>query len=162
MPITVNLRHLESQNIHLEGESPVAELDLDAQDEVIRVGEPLSFDLNVQKLEDALLVTGRLALPLSCVCVRCLKSFRYALELRNWTCHLPLNGEEAVPINNDLADLTPYIREDILLEFPQHPLCDPECGGLPGVASGNAGHALSPGNSELESSAWAELNKLKF
>lgn len=162
MPITVNLRHLESHDVHLEGEIPVAELDLDPHDEVVRVGEPLAYDLEVQKLEESLLVTGHLTLPLSCVCVRCLKPFRYRLRLKDWTCHLPLTGEDAVSVNNDSADLTPYIREDILLEFPQHPLCDPECGGLPGVEPGNGSHAISPGNSEVDSSAWAELNKLKF
>ena len=35
-----------------------------------------------------------------------------------------------VAIENDCVDLTPFVREDILLEFPQHPLCKPDCGGL--------------------------------
>ncbi len=37
---------------------------------------------------------------------------------------------KAVPIKNDCVDLTPWVREDILLGFPQHPLCRPDCGGL--------------------------------
>jgi uncharacterized metal-binding protein YceD (DUF177 family) len=60
------------------------------------------------------------------------------------------------------VDLTPYLREDILLEFPQHPLCDPECGGLPDAKSGNANNATSAGKPNEGSSAWAELNKLKL
>jgi uncharacterized metal-binding protein YceD (DUF177 family) len=65
-------------------------------------------------------------------------------------------------INNDCVDLTPYVREDILLAFPQHPLCDPECGGLPDASAGKTSDVGGKGKTEAVSSAWAELNKLKF
>jgi uncharacterized metal-binding protein YceD (DUF177 family) len=56
------------------------------------------------------------------------------------------------------VNLTPYIREDILLALPQHPLCEPECGGLKPPAS-----LKDPGEmSEKASSAWSELDKLKL
>jgi uncharacterized metal-binding protein YceD (DUF177 family) len=75
-----------------------------------------------------------------------------------WTAHFPLVGPEKGPIHNDLADLTPQIREDILLEFPQHPLCGADCAGLPNRSKEKKkGAGKSDG-----SSAWAELNKLKF
>src|SRR6184192_4185872 len=60
------------------------------------------------------------------------------LEIKDWACHLPLQGEEAAPIVNDCVDLTPYVREDILLSFPQHPLCDRDCRGLPAAQQGKA------------------------
>jgi uncharacterized protein len=162
MALTVNLRRLEAHNVQLNGELPVAELDLDSHDEVIRVEKPLKYDLEVQKLETSLLVQGRLQLKLSCQCVRCLKPFEYTLELPHWTAHLPFHGEEAVPISNDLVDLTPYIREDILLEFPQHPLCSPECPGLPKTLLGKAKKTNKPNPVGQDLSAWAELNKLKL
>jgi uncharacterized metal-binding protein YceD (DUF177 family) len=56
--------------------------------------------------------------------------------------------------------LTPWVREDILLEFPQHPLCKRDCSGL---RTGSAGTAkTSSGPPEEGSPAWKELNKLKF
>ena len=82
---------------------------------------------------------------LACQCVRCLTSFRLPLELNGWTCHLPLQGEDRVKVLNDCVDLTPYVREDILLEIPQHPLCDPECRGLPKTWRGQPASAGSPG-----------------
>ena len=115
MPLAVNLRHLEADNIRLEGKLPVKELDIDPHDEVIQVSQPLEHDLEVQKLEDGLLVQGRLHLALECLCVRCLKPFQHRLELDNWACHLPLEGEDCVAVVNDCVDLTPYVREDILL-----------------------------------------------
>ncbi len=162
MPLLVNLRHLEAHNVRLEGELPVEELDLDTPDETIRAKAPLQYDFEVQKLEDSLLAQGRLQLTLDCQCVRCLKSFKHTIKLDPWASHLPLQGEESVPVVNDCVDLTPYVREDILLEFPQHPLCDAECRGLPNSISGKATKPLKSDQPETGSTAWSELNKLKF
>ena len=158
MSLSVNLRHLEAHPLSLSGELSLKELDLDVRDEMLRPAGPLHYKLEVQKLEGGLLVQGGLKLKLDCQCVRCLKPFRSSLNLQQWTRHLPLQGEEAVTVNNDCVDLTPYIREDILLEFPQHPVCQPECGGLP---SKSVGQDKTTG-SRAGASAWDELNKLKF
>jgi uncharacterized protein len=162
MSLPVNLRHLDAGNIRLEGTLAVEELDIDPRDEVIQVCHPLEYDLEVQKLEDGLLVQGALRLVLDCQCVRCLKPFQHRLELHNWTCHLPFQGEDHVAVVNDCVDLTPLVREDILLEFPRHPLCDPECRGLPRTSIDPARNAGDTGKTGADSSAWAELNKLKF
>jgi uncharacterized protein len=162
MPLVVNLRHLEAHNVELKGKLPVEELDLDLRDELICAEKPLSYDLEVQQLEEALLLQGRLRLPLRCQCVRCLKSFDYLLELGKWTLHLPLEGEEKAVVVNDCVDLTPYLREDILLEFPQHPLCETDCRGLPKIQSGKANKTSGSGQTKQESSAWSELDKLKL
>jgi uncharacterized protein len=162
MPLSVNLCHLEAHNIRLEGSLPVAELDIDPRDEVIQIHHPLEHDLEVQKLEEGILVQGQLSLVLECECVRCLKPFQYHLKLDHWTCHLPLQGEDCVTVINDCVDLTPYVREDILLEFPRHPLCNQECRGLPGTAIGKSRNASGTGKTEVSSPVWAELNKLKL
>ena len=162
MPLLVNLRHLAAHSVHLRGELSVAELDIDPRDEVIQVTRPLQHDLEVQKLEDGLLVQGHLQLILDCQCVRCLKPFQHRLELDGWTCHLPFQGEDCVTAVNDCVDLTPQVREDILLEFPWHPLCDPECRGLPGMSIGKSRDSSSSGKSGMDLSAWAKLNKLKL
>jgi uncharacterized protein len=162
MPLTVNLRHLEAHNIRLSGTLPVQELDIDPCDEVVEVRHPLEHDLEVQRVEDGLLVRGHLRLVLECQCVRCLKPFQHRLELVNWTCHLPLAGEDRVAVVSDSVDLTPYVREDILLEFPRHPLCNPGCRGLPKTFIGKSKSTGGGGKPEVGSSAWAELNKLKL
>ena len=150
--LSINLRHLDEHNVRLHGELPVAELDMETGDKMVRVGSPLQYDLEVQKLEGGLLVRGTLRLALECQCVRCLKPFTRQLELKEWTCHLPFEGEEKVAIVNDCVDLTPFLREDMLLEFPQHPLCKPDCKGL----------KIGEKPRDKNDSAWAELNKLKL
>jgi uncharacterized protein len=152
-----NLRHLEEREIRLKGEMPVEELDLDLHDDLIRAGKPLHYDLTVEGLHDAVLVIGSLTLPLDCECARCLKKFKTQLKLPHWTVHLPLEGEDKVSVDNDCVDLTPFIREDILLDFPQHPLCKPECAGIKRKPARAAEAVETPA-----SAVWAELDKLKL
>ena len=161
MPLLINMRHLEAHNVPLQGELEVDELDIDTQDEMERVEQPLAYDLEAQLTEGGLLVQGSLRLPLECQCVRCLKPFTRNVILEHWTRHFLLEGEEAVAVVNDCVDLTPYVREDMLLEFPQHPLCSPDCGGLPKTSIGKAQNT-SIGQPAEGSPAWDELNKLKF
>jgi len=163
MSLQINMRALmRDDSVLLEGELPASELDLDDVDEMIKLVDPLRYKLEAQKLEKSILVQGSLELVLRCECVRCLKQFEYKLDLPEWTCLLPLEGEEMVAITNDSVDLTPYVREDILLGFPQHPLCNAECGGLPKKAVGKVKKTGGTGKTKDISSAWAELNKLKF
>lgn len=157
--IKFNLRQLEEHEIHLKGELPVAELAFDVQDELIRAEKPLRYDLTVESMHDAILVQGSLRLTLDCECSRCLKSFKHEVILDDWALHLPLEGEDKVSIENDSIDLTPYVREDMLIEFPQHPLCKPECAGL----KKKSGVRKSDELKNIEKpSAWTELDKLKL
>jgi uncharacterized protein len=160
MALLINLRHLEKDDVELEGELPASQLDLEGVDELVHVREPVHYELEAQKMESGILVQGKLSVTLDCECARCLKPFKHELEFEGWACHLPLEGDEKVEITNDSVDLTPYIREDILLGFPQHPLCEVECGGLQKKAAKSKKNAGT--GQTKETSAWAELNKLKF
>jgi uncharacterized protein len=163
MPVLVNLRHLEKRSLQLEGTLTGEELELDKVDELIRVSEPVTYRFEVQKSTDNLLLIGHLAISLHCECSRCLKPFVLPLQWEDWTAYVPLEGEDKVAVDNDSVDLTPYIREDIVLAFPQHPLCEPNCQGL--NAALETGQAPKPGSeadSPSDASPWAELDKLKF
>ncbi len=162
MALLVNLRHLAVLEAVLHGELPAADLDLETGDIMIRVTQPLRYDVVVEKVNESLLVRGRLEIVLDCRCVRCLEPFPHALHLEGALCELPLQGEEAVPVANDCVDLTPYLREDILLQFPAHPACKPEC---PGIVIKSLSHLHTrdaAGSGERASSAWDELDKLKL
>src|SRR5262245_11784899 len=118
MSLLVNLHHVEEKNLRLQGQVALAELDLDPREELIHLNQPLSYALEVQKLDQALLIQGSLRLDVDCECARCLKPFRVRLPLESWACHIPLQGEDAAAVKDDCVDLTPQIREDIFLAFP--------------------------------------------
>jgi len=160
MSLKFNIRHLEQHNLSLQGELSPAELEIESLDELIHFQEPLLYDLELQKMENAVLAQGSLRVVLHCECARCLKAFDRPLSLEEWACHLPLKGEEKVEIVNDVVDLTPFVREDILLSLPQQPLCEPECKGLRSPGKNLASGGLE--KKDLTTPAWAELNKLNL
>ena len=70
-------------------------------------------------------------------------------------------SEERPVMVRDSVDLTPYIREDIVLALPTHPLCRKDCPGLPGMAKQTL-RTADTSTSSGTSSPWDELNKLKL
>lgn len=161
MSLQINLRHLDERELEPAGEIPAAELQLETLDELIQARRPLIYDLVIQKTGPNMLARGLIEITLDCTCARCLKPFEHRVCLEDWTALLPLDGPEKAPIKDDLVDLTPVIREDILLEFPQRPLCGTDCPGLANrrspVDEGSDSHGATG-----SSPAWSELNKLQF
>jgi DUF177 domain-containing protein len=162
MPVIFNLQHLSKKDLHLAGELPANELDLDNADELIHLPHPLAYDLEIQKSQNGVLVQGSLRIILECECVRCLDPFDHAISLDPWSRLLPLVGEEQAIVSNDCVDLTPYLREDIVLAFPQHPLCKPECQGLAELRERLLDRKGSDRTFDATSSPWAQLDKLKL
>lgn len=159
MPVTFNIYHVENQGVRLQGLLEPAELDLLTSGDLADLAGPVEYDIEVEKLESGYLAQGRLSAPLRCQCARCLKPFEQRLELEEWVVQLPFEGEEAAVVVNDCVDLTPFLREDILLELPQRPLCQPECGGLiPPADAGSTPGGVPPGSSPV----WSALDKLRF
>ncbi len=155
MPVLVKLHEVDKKDVRMRGDLSAADLRLDESDELVHLRAPLQYDVTAQKIDQSVLVQGSLKARLECECSRCLKSFEYKLELPDWTVLLPLAGPEKVETKHDSVNLTPLMREDILLEFPQHPLCESGCAGLP--------NRLEPAAGKSEgSAAWSELNKLKL
>jgi len=163
MRATVNLRHLEERSQRLQGEISPEILEFDQLgDEVVQAKEPLRYDVEVEKQDLNLLVQGSLRTNLDCQCVRCLKAFKYPLDLKPYNLYVPMEGEDAAPVVNDLVDLTPFFREDTLLAFPQHPLCSEDCAGLPNASGSISSKPDKSSQGNETASAWSELDKLKF
>lgn len=160
MSILVNILHLKEHALELTGEASVEELDLVSKDELIRFGCPVTYELEVQKVEQDLVVQGVVSVEVECDCARCLKTFSKSISIEHWLAHLPLSGDDSIPVENDCVDLTPYLREDILLLLPQHPLCSNECQGLPREGGRGAEPPAGKPLGDHEASPWGDLDKL--
>jgi uncharacterized protein len=123
------------------------------------MAHPVEYELTVESQAGGLLVTGTLATRLECECARCLRPFMLPVRLEAYTALAVLEGEEAVPREGDFADLTPVVREDILLSLPTHPLCGNDCRGLPAKADARDFHL---GETSVPDPAWSALDKLKL
>ena len=112
----IHLRQIPEEGLHLEGEESSAAYDLPTEDHLLSLG-PLRYSLDIGTSSDGLWATGELALDLELECVRCLEKFEYPLVVPDVAMQMELPPQETV-------DLTPELREDILLALPAHPHCD--------------------------------------
>lgn len=162
MSLLVNLAQLARQAVHLEGRIAPADWDLDPHDELLAITSPVTYTLTVRKQGKGIFVEGSLRTEITCACARCLKEFRQALVRENLALYLPLEGEDQVTIRHECVDLTPYLREDMVLALPQHPLCEPGCSGLPSAPPGQIQEPGVNRQSPGRLSEWAALDQLKL
>jgi len=117
----VLIKRIPPEGENLSGTDPCSIMDMDEPG--VHFHEDIAYDLHVQIQSNALLATGSLSTVATLNCGRCLKEFQQPIKVDQFVAHHPLQGEDSV-------DLTPNIREDILLELPQRALCKPNCNGL--------------------------------
>src|SRR6266571_1064314 len=144
----VHLKQIPAQGLHLEGEEdcPIEEL----ESEGIRCAGRLHYNLDLGGAGAALWANGSLSQPVELRCVSCLEKFGHKVRVPAFAVHMDLHGPETV-------DLTPSIREEILLNLPAHPHCDRD------------GHRICKAKevkiAEQETkrrSDWSALDKLKI
>ena len=111
----IHLRQIPPEGLHLAGEEecPIPQLDPGE----VRCSGPLHYDLELGVSEGALWANGELIQPVELHCVRCLEAFPFDIAVKDFALHTELTGPEEV-------DLTPFMREDILLNLPAYPHCD--------------------------------------
>jgi uncharacterized metal-binding protein YceD (DUF177 family) len=148
----VHLQQIPAEGKHFEGESENDFLRLDTE-EPIQPISPVRYALDVGISDGGLFATGSVAVDFELACVKCLERFIYPVAIEDFACQVELTGAEMV-------DLTPLVREDILLALPPHPHCD---------WSGEKAckHALRQRLPEFEdnserSEVWGALDQLKI
>jgi len=151
----VHLRQIPSEGLHLEGEETGNILDL-SDEQYVRPLGPLRYALDLGLSEGGLWVTGQLSLEVELQCVRCLEMFGYPLRVDDLALQVELAGAETI-------DLTPQLREDILLALPAHPRCDWSGERICPVRldAQERGGPLEPSAEEGPASAWQTLDQLK-
>lgn len=78
---------------------------------------PLSFEMQIQRLEGEVLMLGSLSCPFEFECVRTLHPFIKTITLPHAAIALEVG-------NFGEIDATEALREELLLEVPNHPTCD--------------------------------------
>ena len=163
MPLLLKIEILAKGPVSLRGELAVDELQMETLDELIKIGGPLEYDLTAKRAGDTISLQGSMGMHLKCECARCLQPFEYRVELQDWSCFIPLSGKGNIQLINDSADLTPYLREDTFLSFPQHPLCESGCDESPQASvDGKVPSLKLASGNHSEASAWAELDQLNL
>jgi uncharacterized metal-binding protein YceD (DUF177 family) len=146
----VHLKQIPAEGIHLEGKEKHDILEL-GDDQAHPIGT-VEYSLDIGVSRSSLFATGEIGVDFELVCVSCLKWFVYPVRIRNFATQIELTGAE-------LVDLTPWLREDILLALPAHAHCDWDretvCDG-PRLEHQNAERE------SISSNAWDILDDLKL
>jgi uncharacterized protein len=146
--VKIHLKQIPAEGLHLAGEEdcPIPELAADG----IRCVGLLRYDLDVGVSEGALWANGTLEQSVELRCVACLEPFTHTIKIPSFALHSELSGPETI-------DLTPFLREDILLNLPPYPRCDRDGGRVckaTNVPQEKGALARQPD--------WSALDKLKL
>ncbi len=132
-PLVVNalelLRRPGSQkDLHLD----VAPVDIDLdQEERLVPDSPIVVRLECSSTNDGIMVVGSVAVQYRGVCRRCLRPVEGERTIEMHELYQETRTDpDAFPIENDQIDLRPMVRESILLDVPEAPLCRSDCPGL--------------------------------
>jgi uncharacterized protein len=144
----VHLNQIPPEGLHLTGDEDCALGDLGSQ-EILCVG-PMRYSLDLGVSDGALWVNGTIAQTVELPCVACLERFDHEIKVPAFALHTELHGPETV-------DITPFMREDILLNLPPYPRCDRDGGRVCKAAK----METHPGNGKAKAD-WSALDKLKI
>jgi len=144
----VHLKQIPSEGLHLEGEEdcPIQELEAEG----IRCIAPLQYDIDLGVSGGGLWANGFISQRVELRCVSCLEAFVHEVRVPAFAVHMELHGPEMV-------ELTPFMREEILLNLPAHPHCDRDGGGIC-----KAKQVATREQGTRRKSDWSALDKLKL
>lgn len=146
----VHLRQIPDEGLHLEGDEdcPIPEMEKDG----VKCVGPLHYSLDLGVSDGSLWANGRITQPVEVSCVSCLERFTHIIEVPNFAIVTELTGPETI-------DLTPFLREDILLNLPAYPHCDRD--GTR-VCKGAQVKSDAEKPEETRKPDWSPLDKLKL
>ena len=95
----------------------------DLETDIIKFPKPLQVRADVTRITNAVTVNLSVAGRMHANCSRCLEEFDTEFK-KDFALNFQANKLEPV------IDLSPQIREEIILDFPIKPLCKADCKGL--------------------------------
>jgi uncharacterized protein len=128
-------------------------------------GSDVDLDLRLEAVAEGVLVSGTAAAVAVGQCSRCLidltepviAKIRELYAYPESTTAATTDDDELPRLVDDLVDLEPLVRDEVVLALPMAPLCRPDCPGLC-AECGERFDDLEPGHShEILDPRWAAL-----
>ena len=143
---------------------------LEASLDDLGVHEPARFpadasvtvSLHLESLTDGIVIDGELRVPWHGVCRRCLVATGGVLVCEVHELYQRVVTDPAAfEIVGDQLDLRDLVREVVLLDAPNTPLCRPDCAGLCLTCGANLNDGPCGCNPDPVESRWAALEQLQ-
>jgi len=119
--VEVNINQISPEGLTLEEDIIASSLDLET--DIVKFRRPIQIKAIFSKITNAVTVDVALTSSISTICSRCLNELEIDLKKK-------LRLSYAVDKSEQVVNLGPDIREEIILDYPLKPLCNPDCKGL--------------------------------
>lgn len=133
-----------------------------------RVTGPVHIELSAVSSVDGITVDGTASVPWAGVCRRCLAPVAGTAVAEISELYQDLADDrvgaddDALPIEGDQIDLAGAVREYVLLELPDDPLCRAECAGLCPVCGVDRNTTTCECDTSVRDERWAALDQLRL
>jgi uncharacterized protein len=130
----------------------------------VPLGAALALDLRLESVMDGVLVSGVVTAPVSGECGRCLAAVSDELAIRIQELYVYPEAstdhdddDEVAQLEGDLLDLTPTLRDAVVLALPLNPLCQPDCKGLCATCGERLDELPDPHTHDTTDARWGAL-----
>ena len=160
--LRVNAREL----LRAPGSSRRIDAEVDATDLGVpdpRITGPIEVGLDAVSSIDGIVVSGTIEIPWSTACRRCLTDVTgTAIVDVDEVYQDDVSDDEAFPIEGDQIDLAPPVREYVLIELPDGPLCRDDCAGICPVCGADRNETTCSCDTSVRDERWAALDDLRL
>lgn len=158
--LRVNAREL----LRVPGSARSIDTSFDAADLGVRdarITGPVAVELEVVSNIDGLVVSGDISIPWSTACRRCLTEVAGTAVVDVEEIYQDeVVDEDAYVIEGDQIDLAPAVREYVLIEVPDGPLCRDDCAGICPVCGADRNESPCECDTSVRDERWAALDDL--
>jgi uncharacterized protein len=135
--------------------------DLGVDDE--RITGAIEIELQAVSNFDGIVVEGVISTPWRAPCRRCLSDVRGVARTDVEELYQEdVQDDDAYEIEGDQIDLAPAVREYVLLELPDGPLCRDDCAGICPVCGTDRNEGDCECDTTLRDERWAVLDSLRL
>jgi len=117
---------IDINRIPLEGlilEEAINPDKLELETDIVKISEPLRVRAEVSRITNAVTALLTLDGSLDVCCSRCLKEFKIGMKKGLRLSYQANSSQPSIDLDQD-------IKEEIILDYPIKPLCQPDCRGL--------------------------------
>lgn len=151
------LRRVLASRRHIHRAAPMDDLAVGST--FVHEDEPITVDLEIESVSNGVMAAGTITAAWEGECRRCLDPVRGTLELEVRELFSTEGDlDEVYPLVDDEIDLRPMVRDAVVLNLPQAPLCGPDCLG----PDPERYPATVEDDSKPADDRWAALSELRF
>lgn len=148
--MNIDIRMIPFEGLAIEEDISPKGLALEGEE---KFEKPINVRVQASLAGNTLLVNGSITAEVGFSCSRCLAPFKQVLAVDEFFYSCKLEEEEII-------DLTPQIREDIIIALPVKPLCRPDCKGICSRCGKDLNKGVCACVKLKGSSAWDALDDL--